>query len=138
MSKETKNKGKARVNLIAALSALAIGIGLCLNLGFDTAKALNENCRVISDAFFIVGICYTGIGALTAIATTGFFDILGYAFKSLFTLFAPIKRPGEIPAYFDYKTAKAEKRGEALYGILIVGLCCIVISALMLCAYYRL
>ncbi len=138
MSKETKNKGKARANLIVALSALAIGIGLCLNLGLDTAKALNANCRVVSDAFFIVGICYTGIGALTAIATTGFFDILGYAFKSLFTLFSPIKRPGEMPAYFDYKTAKAEKRGDAMYGILIVGLCCIALSLLMLLAYYQL
>ena len=79
-----------------------------------------------------------GIGALVAISTTGFFDMFAYAFKSLPMLFSFLRKPKDHPTFFDYKTAKAEKREQAQYGLLIIGLVCIAVSLLALAGYYNL
>ena len=49
------------------------------------------NVRCWSDAFFFVGVMWTGVGALMWIATTGFFDLLRYACHSIWMIFNPMK-----------------------------------------------
>ena len=75
MQKKDSRKAQRRVNLVASLLALALSIGIALNRGLSTALELYANCRILSDAFFISGIFFGGIGALVAISTTGFFCI---------------------------------------------------------------
>ena len=75
MQKKDSRKAQRRVNLVASLLALALSIGIALNRGLSTALELYANCRILSDAFFISGIFFGGIGALVAISTTGFFRV---------------------------------------------------------------
>lgn len=138
MQKKDSRKAQRRVNLVASLLALALSIGIALNRGLSTALELNSNCRILSDAFFTIGIFFAGVGALVAISTTGFFDMFAYAFKSLPMLFSFLRKPKDHPTFFDYKTAKAEKREQARYGLLIIGLVCIAVSLLALAGYYNL
>ena len=138
MQKKDSRKAQRRVNLVASLLALALSIGIALNRGLSTALELYANGRILSDAFFISGIFFGGIGALVAISTTGFFDMFAYAFKSLPMLFSFLRKPKDHPTFFDYKTAKAEKREQVQYGLLIIGLVCIAVSLLALAGYYNL
>lgn len=137
-AEKDSRKAQRRVNLVASLLALALSIGIALNRGLSTALELYANCRILSDAFFISGIFFGGIGALVAISTTGFFDMFAYAFKSLPMLFSFLRKPKDHPTFFDYKTAKAEKREQVQYGLLIIGLVCIAVSLLALAGYYNL
>ena len=76
-----------------------------------------------SNALFVPGVMWLGVGGLMWIATTGFFDIFGYAFKSLLVLFSPLKKPSDMEHFADYKLAKEEKRagGSIPFATLIVG-----------------
>ena len=64
--------------------------------------------------------------------------MFAYAFKSLPMLFSFLRKPKDHPTFFDYKTAKAEKREQVQYGLLIIGLVCIAVSLLALAGYYNL
>lgn len=138
MNKQTHPKAHRRAVFMIAFSALAAGIGTTIAMGISTSLSVSANCRIISDAFFVIGVLYTGVGALVAISTTGFFDMLAYAVKSLPMLFSVLRKPKDIPTFYDYKTAKAEKRQKAKLTILIVGICCIAVSLLALFGYYSL
>ena len=90
---------------------------------------------ILCDAFFVPGILLTMFGALMWIATTGFFDSLGYAFRTAAHLFIPFKG-GERKSFYDYKEERAEKRGGVPYFILFVGMFYLAISMILLALYY--
>jgi len=90
-----------------------------------------------SNALFVPGVMWLGVSGLMWIATTGFFDMFGYAFKSVVMLFSPLKKPGDIEHFYDYKVAKEEKRaGKSVpYAMLIVGVVLIMGAAACNIAY---
>ena len=119
------------VQLVIALLIAAL---MYANTVDDLNTAIYEHKRYIavpqawpvycaSNALFVPGVMWLGVSSLMWIATTGFFDMFGYAFKSLLMLFSPLKRPGDIEHFYDYKVAKEEKRsGKGVpYAMLIVG-----------------
>ena len=81
------------------------------------------NVRCWSDAFFFVGVMWTGVGALMWIATTGFFDLLRYACHSIWMIFNPMKSVDDIEKFYDYKVIREEARAgkPVQYTALIVG-----------------
>ncbi len=108
--------------------------------GFSLEGAAYLNCRYFSDGCFVSAVIFVGLGLLLWISTTGFFDIFGYAMKSLLVLFSPLKRPGEHPHYYEYKCEKdAKRKGKPItHTVLIVGLIVLVLSLLSLGLYYHL
>ena len=88
--------------------------------------------RAISDGFFIVGFIFTAIGGLVTISTTGFFDIFGYAMRSLIVLFTPFKNPKDQITYVEYKEKKELGRKKPLYQMLVTGILLILIAGLFL------
>ena len=123
---------------VCAVLALAVSLGVARYRGAAPELPFALNCRYLSDGFFFTGLIFTGIGALTLIAGTGFFDVFSYAFHSLLVLFSALRRPEEHVSYFDYKLERDAKRKKPLWMILLTGLVCIALSVAWLALYYTL
>ena len=98
---------------------------------FLIKDAPEHTMNILCDAFFVPGIFLVLIGALVWIATTGFFDSLGYAMRSVVHMFMPFIKH-ERKSFYDYKVEKAEKRGATPYFIMIVGGAYILVAAVFL------
>ncbi|MBQ7077119.1 MAG: DUF3899 domain-containing protein [Lachnospiraceae bacterium] len=100
--------------------------------------------KMLSNAFFFVGVMFTGFGALILISMAGNFIGLGYLFLNIKeTYFGWVRGKMEYQRtdYKDYKLAKEakeeEKRKEAgKWRILIVGIVNIIISMVFLKLFY--
>ena len=122
--------------LLNGIVALVIGLSIALGRGLSASQSFSENCRDLSDGFFVAGGMMISVGLLTLISTTGFFDIFSYGVKTLVSHFIPRKDADENLKYYDYKMARAENRKKPLRASLHVGLMCIALSLLFLAGYY--
>ena len=135
--------GFNKKTLISMAVQLVIAAGLSVLAasaqGFKLGGELWLNCRYLSDGFFISAVLFIGMGVLLWVSTTGFFDIFGYAMKSLLVLFSPLKKPSEHPHYYEYKCEKEAKReGKPIsHTVLVVGLICLAASLICLALYYH-
>lgn len=140
-SKKKKRKKGLGGTLAQYLSTLfigaVIGVAVARARGLAGGQAAYLNARYFSDGFFVAGLILTGIGGLVWISTTGFFDIFGYAFRSLVVLFTALRKPQEHKQYYDYKTERAAHRGKPLFFLLAVGVLFLLLSALCLGLYYN-
>ena len=122
---------------------ITLGIGLCVSTltawrqGFAWALPFAQNARHLSDGCFVAAVLLVGVGALTWISCTGFFDIFSYAVKSLLVLFTSLRKPKDQISFYDYKLLKEEKRGAAPRFILYVGLVFLGLSVLFMALYHR-
>jgi len=111
--------------------ALILVIAITLYRGFDFALPLYHNAGAIADGCFVSGVLIFGFGLLLRIATTGFFDMLSYGMRSFFNLLiGAFRRPENEPKFYDYKVAKAEKRGKPGYTLVIVGAVLLIFSGI--------
>ena len=140
-SKKKKRKKGLGGTLAQYLSTLfigaVIGVAVARARGLAGGQAAYLNARYLSDGFFVAGLILTGIGGLVWISTTGFFDIFGYAFRSLVVLFTALRKPQEHKQYYDYKNERAAHRGKPLFFLLAVGVLFLLLSALCLGLYYN-
>lgn len=122
---------------VACLAGLALGGLIAWGRGLSPSLPLNENARLLSDGFFVMGFAMAAMGALVLISTaTDFFDIFTYGFKSLIVLFTALVKPREHISFYDYKAARREKRGQKSWFLLCAGLTLIALSLVCLCVYY--
>jgi len=119
------------------LIALALAFGIAKYQGWNPTGAFLPNARWLSDGFFVVGMLYTGLGILVWISATGFFDIMGYAVRSLLVLFTPFRQPKEHMSYFDYKQIRDSKREKPRFRLLSEGVICFAISFVFLFLYHK-
>lgn len=132
-----KNRIKRLLLCLLAAAQIALSLAVAHLRGLSPAHPFSLNARYLSDGFFVIGMLCTGMGLLIWVSTTGFFDIMGYGFKSLLVLFTPLKKPKDHVSYYDYKMSKEEKRGKPRYTLLWSGLACLLLSALFLAIYYH-
>lgn len=122
--------------VLACGMAAAVLIARSRGLSMDAGLAMNA--RYLSDGLFAAGLCMTGIGALTWVSTTGFFDIMGYGVKyglrALIGIFGAHRSPTK--SFYDYKVERDEKRGTPHYLLLLAGIVMIAVSAALLGVYY--
>lgn len=105
-----------------------------------TVQAPKQAQRVmscLSDGCFITGVLLAGIGFLTWISSTGFFDMLYYGFQSLKVFVMPFKAPKKPKAFYDYKTERQTRRKKPLNSVLMVGLAYLALAALFAALYYN-
>ena len=69
---------------------------------------------------------------------TDFFDIFSYGFHSLLMLFTPLRKPGDVKRFYEYKQERRTKRGPARGFLLWAGGVCLALSLLCLGLYYYL
>ena len=111
-------------------AAIAIWIIAAEGLFQPVDTTLKEAMFILCDAFFVPGALLTAFGAMLWVATTGFFDALGYAVRVAGHLFLPFAKL-ERQSYYEYKEAKAEKRGSTVpYFVIIVGFCYLALSVI--------
>jgi len=124
--------------LLAAETAVALLIARYQGLAAENALALNA--RHLSDGCFVVGLVMTGVGLMTWVATTGFFDMLSYGVqygvRAFVGLFGGNRKPND-KSFYDYKMERDEKRSAAQYSVLISGIGFIALSVLFLVMYYK-
>ena len=136
--------GFNKKTLISIAVQLAIAVAIAVLVAGSQGLSLDQPgyliCHHLCDGFFISAVLFGGIGGLLWISATGFFDIFGYAFKSIVHLLTPSKYDEQFPRYFDYKCEQNEKReGKPLtHTVIVVGLIVLALSVLMLVLYERL
>lgn len=108
--------------------------------GLSAANTAAMNARWLSDGCFVVGMVMTGVGLLTWVATTGFFDMLSYGIqygvRAVIGLFGGNRKPNN-QDFYDYKMAKEGKRGRPVLAALCSGIAWIAVAALLLIVYYN-
>lgn len=115
-------------------TAMALLVGYLRQTDVSTMAAAGANQLVwcLSDGCFVAGLLLAGMGALLWISTTGFFDIFGYAMKSLLVLFSPLRAPEKHQKFLDYKAEREEKRRPVGKETLAVGAGFLVLAAVLL------
>lgn len=135
-----KNKKWIFWGVLAAAEVIA-ALMIARYQGLDAGQTLSMNARFLSDGCFVVGLLMTGVGLMTWVATTGFFDMLGYGvrygIRAFVGLFGGNRKPND-KTFYDYKMEQEEKRGGAQYAILVSGVAFIALSAGFLMMYYNL
>ena len=86
----------------------------------------------LADGFFVVGFFNVSLGILVKISNTGFFDIFGFAFRSILNFFIPRSLQPERDSYYEYKVKKEEKRKKFSFfaAMLVIGVTMIGLSIL--------
>lgn len=125
---------KALPYLISAVvGALIVVAVICANSVWNVKNTV-DLMQLLSDAFFVAGVCIGGVGLLVFVSNNGVFDMLGYAFVLLFTLLRKERKYRDFKEYRDIKEAKG-KRSTAF--MLIVGLAYTVVAIAFLIAYLK-
>ena len=127
--------------LISALLRYGITAAICLIIAITVARSggmsqentLAANMGCLSDGFFVAGVFVGGPGLLMWISSTGFFDLFGYAMRSV----RRVLMPGKLDhlTFYDYKTSKLEKREKPVRFVAITGLACIALAGIFLVLY---
>ena len=120
-------------NVIKYAVATGVALALCLLTlwlhGFTLDGELVDKYRILADAFTIPGILMLMVGCLVWISTTGFFDILSYAFINLKERLVPfVGAKSEHETYYDYKVRKGKSRASGYAYMFVVGAAFMVIA----------
>jgi len=136
--------GLNKKTLISIGIQLAVAVVIAVMVAVLEGLTLQQEGYLIfhhlCDGFFISSVIFVGIGGLLWISATGFFDIFGYAFKSIVHLLTPSNYDAEFPRYYDYKCEQNDKReGKPLtHTVIVVGLIVLALSFLCLALYNHL
>ncbi len=117
---------------------LAVAVGYLITSGVFSQESAKEVFALLSNAFFIPGVLFFGIGGLSWCAYEGTFDMISYSFTryGIHNLI-PGMQKDKPEEFYEYKQEKEEKRGKKgwLKDALIVGLIGIVVSVVFLVVY---
>jgi hypothetical protein len=118
---------------------LSIGLGFALIImvskGIFTQEDPNEVYKILSDAFFVPGVCITGFGLLILASNGGTFDMLSFGMKKFFSLFKRDLKGTMNETFYDYRLAK-EGTEKSFGYMVIVGLVFITLSVIFVVFYY--
>lgn len=92
---------------------------------------------VLSDAFFIPGVIFAGVGGLSRLGALGAYDTFGYLFSrfSSHNLWVTGARRKKYDSLYDYKQKKDEKGRRWLPHVLWTGIGALVVSIVLLVVY---
>lgn len=138
-----REKGKRNWMIWAALiiAEAAVSLLIARSQGMAMGNTLSLNSRYLCDGCFVVGLMTTGIGLLTWVSTTGFFDMMGYGVqygvRAFVGLFGGNRKPNG-KSFYEYKLEKDEKRGKPQLALMLTGVLFILLSMMFLAMYYNL
>lgn len=121
------------VLLIVCVLGITLWISSAQGLFKQTDKS--EIFKILSDAFFIPGVLVFGMGALIWCGNEGTFDMLAYGVRQFFGLFKRNPLDEKYKSFYDYREAKKQRKKSFGY-LLIIGGCCLALSALFAYLYY--
>lgn len=118
--------------VVQTVLGLVLSLGVMFYRGLFEAEGGADRVMIICDGFTVTALLFLPVGILIWIATTGFFDIFGYAFQKGAHALIPGLVRDNYTGFYEYKLEKQEKRktkkGEKSMifvgaGFLLVGLC---------------
>ena len=125
-----------------AAAGLALAGALAYSRGISGDLSFGENCRYLSDGFFVAGMAILSVGVLMWVTTTGFFDLLTYSVRfglhALIGFIAPERRKPR-QGFLEYKLERdaARKKGRSA-PLLVIGAIWIALAGVFLILYYKL
>ena len=130
-------KKKLKMSYIVTTVCFVSLMILCLfNEEIQNQETAKDVIKVISNAFFLPGVLFAGIGAISKIASTGEFDMLGYGFSSIgIHQLIPGLPKDKYESYIDYKKSKDEKGRRWFPNLFFVGMAGILISGIFVVIY---
>ncbi len=124
-----------RKYLITLLVGFLFVAGILYSKDFFAQTDPVKIYHILCDAFFVVGVVFTGFGLLIFTTNEGTFDMMVYGVRSFFDLFR--KNPDKkYPTFYDYRTSREEKKLKFGF-LLICGLFFLAVSMVMYLLYLK-
>jgi hypothetical protein len=118
---------------------LSIGLGFALivmvSKGIFNQEDTKQVYKILSDSFFVPGVCITGFGLLILASNGGTFDMLSFGMKKFFSLFKRDLQGTMNETFYDYRMAK-EGTEKSFGYMIIIGLALIALSVVFVVLYY--
>lgn len=114
-------------------AAIAI---LVMNMrGIFALTDFKDIMRILSDSFFVSGVCLSSAGLILFVSNDGLFDIFGFSIQLLFGALKRNVRERKYKDFYEYKEKREKKRHSVAY-LLIVGIFFIVAAVVFLFLFY--
>ncbi|NLE68677.1 MAG: DUF3899 domain-containing protein [Clostridiales bacterium] len=121
---------------IGGLIALAMSLLLLWERGTFSQADDIQWLKDLSDAFFVPGVLFAGIGGLIFVAGNGIFDMLNFGVKKVLLLIRSEKHQKAFPrTYYDYLQRKNRRDNKGFGHLLIIGGVFLALSALFTLLY---
>lgn len=115
--------------IVQTLLGLVLSVGVMFYQGLFEAKSGADRILIICDGFTVTALLFLSMGIILWVATTGFFDIFGYALRKGAHALIPGLVRDELPGFYEYKLEKQEERktkGEK--SMLLIGAAFLLVS----------
>lgn len=124
--------------IVQTALGLVLSFGIMSYRGLFNAEGGAEKFMIVSDGFTVTALLFLSVGFLTWTATTGFFDIFGFAIRKGAHALLPGLWQDSSGGYYEYKLKKQEERktkGEK--STLLVGVGFLLLGLIMTALWYR-
>ena len=115
------------LGLVAALLSASSG-------DLWSAGSVQEVCGILTDAFTVPGVFFSGAGGLSWIASQGNFTIFRYGFSALISRFTHPKE--KMMPYYEYTVKRNAERKPWLKQVCITGLVFLALAGICLVLYF--
>lgn len=99
-----------------------------------SAGSVQEVCGILTDAFTVPGVFFSGAGGLSWIASKGNFMIFRYGFSTLISRFTHPKE--KMMPYYEYTVKRNAERKPWLKQVFITGLVFLSLAGICLVVYF--
>lgn len=125
-------------NVSKYIVSAAIGVAAALVIMFSHditgQTSAKEVFRILSDSFFVPGVCLAGVGLIVWVSAGGVFDMLAYG---VITLIDTFRRDVTKRKYKDFYEYRQSKKGEKhnYWFLFAVGMAFVAISIIFVLIY---
>lgn len=124
--------------LIQTGCGVLLCVGIMFYRGIAEAGDTAERIMIVSDGFSVTALLFLSVGVLLWVATTGFFDIFGYAVKKGAHALLPGLVQCDVTGFYEYKQEKqADRKSGGEKSMLLVGLGFLLVSVLFTVVWYQ-
>ncbi len=121
---------------ITLVVGLAFAFIIMLSKGIFKKESSIEIFHILTDSFFVPGVCIFGFGLLVVASNGGTFDMMTYGLIKFFSFFKRDLKSEKYKTFQEYRLARHETSSEFLH-LVIVGLFLIALSLIFLACYYN-
>lgn len=118
--------------IVQTLLGLLLSVGVMFYQGLFEAESAADRIMLICDGFTVTALLFLSMGVILWVATTGFFDIFGYALRKGAHALVPGLVRDNLSGFYEYKLEKQEERktkGEK--SIFLIGAAFLLVSLVL-------
>lgn len=124
--------------VVQTVLGLVLSFGVMCYLGLFEIQESVDRIMVICDGFTVTALIFLPIGLILWIATTGFFDIFGYALRKGAHALIPGLVRDELGGFYEYKMEKQEERkSKGEKSMLLIGAVFFLVSLILTAVWYQ-